>query len=82
MGSVEDPVGADLAEVVRLKDSGDMAGATAKFKQVYQGYKAATNQAIGMGGKQALVAQQSLQNPKLQGTINTIAQQLGVSLGA
>lgn len=78
--SVENPFGADLATIRRMIESGDTQGATAKFQQSYQGYKSAANQAIGMGGKDALVAQQSLANPKLQDTVKGIAQTLGIAL--
>ena len=78
--SVEDPFGAELAQIVRMKDSGDVAGAAARLQRTYQGYKAATMQAMNAGGNDATAARQSLANPKLQQTLQTIAQQLGVTL--
>ncbi len=80
VNSVENPFGADLANIVKQKDSGDIPGAAAAFQQKYAQYQAAVAQQMQMGGKEALAAQQSLANQGLQQTIQTLAQQLGVKI--
>ncbi len=80
--SVENPFGADLATIVKQKDSGDTAGAATALQQKYAQYMAAVQQQIAQGGVQAIAAQQSLHNSGLQQTIQTLAQQLGVNLNA
>lgn len=79
---VENPFGQqDLPKIVQMKDAGDIEGAKSLFNQAYAAYKQAAQSAIARGGNEATVAQQSLTNPSLQRTIQTIAQSLGVSLG-
>ncbi len=78
--SVQNPFGQDLAAIVKQKDSGDIAGAAAAFRQKYSQYMAAVQQQIAQGGPQSLVAQQSLHTGSLQQTVQTLAQQLKVDL--
>jgi hypothetical protein len=63
---------------VRLRDAGDIEGARGQFSQAWDRYRQGVGQGFAQGGKDALVAQQSLNNPLLRQTADSIAQSLGV----
>ena len=72
----EDPFNRELAEIVRRRDQGDIAGARQQFGQAWDRYRQGVGQGFAQGGKDALVAQQSLNNPLLRQTADSIAQSL------
>lgn len=74
--AVENPFGEQLAKF----SAGQ--GSPEEFQQAYQNYKNQTQGWIAQGGNQGKVAQQSLQNQGLQSTIQRLAQQYQVPLGA
>lgn len=73
----ENPFGDELASVVRKRDAGDMDGAKAQLEQAWNRYRQGVSQGFAQGGKDALVAQQSLNNPILRQTADSIAKSLG-----
>jgi hypothetical protein len=74
----ENPFGRELADIVRKRDAGDIEGARAHFGEAWSRYRQGVAQGFAQGGKDALVAQQSLDNPLLRQTANEIANSLGL----
>ena len=74
----ENPFGRELADIVRKRDAGDIEGAKAHFGEAWGRYRQGVAQGFAQGGKDALVAQQSLDNPLLRQTANEIANSLGL----
>jgi hypothetical protein len=74
----ENPFGKELADIVRRRDAGDIEGAKAHFGEAWGRYRQGVAQGFAQGGKDALVAQQSLDNPLLRQTANEIANSLGL----
>lgn len=82
VNEVEAPFDKALAEVVRLKDSGQTEAAQQLFASEYAKYTAGVDQYKNSGISDVVkVANQSLANNALQQTIQTIASQLGVKTG-
>jgi hypothetical protein len=74
----QNPFGAELADIVKRRDAGDIEGAKAQFGQAWNRYRQGVAQGFAQGGNDAVVAQQSLNTPSLRQTADSIARSLGL----
>ncbi len=87
VNEVENPFAEALAEIVRLKDAGRTEEAAAMFKDAYAQYQAGVQQVreagqYTPGAPKSLnddIINQSLNNPKLWQTVDTLSGQLGMT---